>query len=68
MAHPTPNERQLDRIIGLFLFALFLLVSPAVERWAADDSAWYTPYLLWLGLIAAMYWLQRRAAPDPHDL
>ena len=50
--------RGLDRVIILFLFALFLLVSPLLGWWAADDSPWYLPYLLWLALIVLCAWLQ----------
>ena len=49
-----------DRVILLLLLALFLLLSPIVEWWAADDSPWYAPYLLWALLIALTFWLQRR--------
>ena len=48
-----------DRVILLLLFALFLLLSPIIEWWAADDSPWYTPYLIWALLIALTYALQR---------
>ncbi len=68
MALPPQNERQLDRVVLLFLLALFLLVSPLLMTWAADDNPWYLPYLIWLGLIAAMYRLQRRTRQDHHDL
>lgn len=67
MAFTTHNERLLDRVVLLFLFALFLLLSPLVEWWAADDSFWFAPYLIWLLLIGAMYWLQRRRK-EHHDL
>ncbi|GAB4296910.1 MAG: hypothetical protein Kow0096_14600 [Thiohalomonadaceae bacterium] len=68
MPLPTQNERQLDRVVLLFLLALFLLVSPLLDWWAADGTPWYLPYVIWLGLIVAMYWLQRRARQDSHDL
>lgn len=68
MALPTQQERQFDRVILLFLLALFLLASPFMHWWAADDSPWYAPYLLWGGLIAVMAWLQRRGRPERHDV
>ena len=68
MANPTSTERQLDRVIILFLFALFLLISPLVDWWAADDSTWVAPYLLWFILIAATFWLQRRRRRENHDV
>jgi hypothetical protein len=48
-----------DRVILLLLFALFLLLSPLVEWWAADDSPWFAPYLIWALLIALIFGLRR---------
>lgn len=56
----SDSDRHLDRVVLLFLLALFLLVSPLVEWWAADDSHWLAPYLLWGLVIALTFWLQRR--------
>lgn len=53
------REYTFDRVILLLLFALFLLLSPLIEWWAADDSPWYLPYLLWLVLIALGFAVQR---------
>ena len=62
-----PNiERFLDRVILLFLFALFLLLSPLVNWWAADNSPWYAPYLIWGLIIFLAFRLQKRM--QRHDL
>ncbi|MFQ5756864.1 MAG: hypothetical protein ACE5H7_12370 [Acidiferrobacterales bacterium] len=53
-------SRRLDRVILLFLFALFLLVSPLLGWWASDESPWYLPYLMWLVLIVLCAWLHVR--------
>ena len=53
------NEPLYDRVVMLLLFALFLLLSPIVGWWAADDSPWYAPYLVWALLIALTYALRR---------
>ena len=58
--------RELDRIILLFLFALFLLISPLVGWWAAENSPWYLPYLLWSLIIVLAAWVQRGGTH--HDL
>ena len=58
MTTPTRPRVKLDRVILLFLFALFVLASPAVMLWASAENPWYLPYLLWLaliGLVAGMY-------------
>ena len=53
------SENLLDRVILLFLFALFLLLSPLLDWWAADTSLWYSPYLIW-GLLIGLTWLLQR--------
>lgn len=61
MGKQTDNEIQFDKVVLLFLFALFLLLSPLINWWAADDSLWYAPYLIWLAIIVLAFILQRRA-------
>ncbi|MFA5626653.1 MAG: hypothetical protein WCX90_07330 [Thiohalomonadaceae bacterium] len=63
-----PNERQLDRFVFLFLLALLLLASPLLDWWAVDDAPWYLPYLIWFGLILALFGLQRSVQQNRHDL
>jgi hypothetical protein len=58
--------RLLDRVVLLFVFAVFVLVSPLNRWWAAAESPWYLPYLIWLALIGLAAWLQRRRGG--HDL
>lgn len=66
MQHGSDGNRHLDSVVLLFLFALFLLISPFTTWWAADDSPWYLPYLIWLGLILLIVRTQSRR--HPHDL
>lgn len=64
---PGPEHgRSVDTAILLFFAALFLFVSPFTDWWARDDSPWYLPYLLWLGLIGLIAAVALRR--DPHDL
>jgi len=58
MPRSKESELYLDRVILLLLLALFLLLSPLIEWWAADDSPWYAPYLIWGVLILLTYRLQ----------
>ncbi|MGM0593828.1 MAG: hypothetical protein ACQETD_04755 [Pseudomonadota bacterium] len=60
------QEQYLDRVILLFLLALFLLLSPIITWWAADDSPWYAPYLIW-GLLIFLTWRTQRYL-SRHDL
>ncbi len=52
-------ETVYDKVILLLLFALFLLLSPLIEWWAANDALWYAPYIIWALLIALTFALQR---------
>jgi hypothetical protein len=63
---PPIRERSvyLDRIVLLFVLSLFLLASPVNGFWASSRALWYSPYLLWGGLIALAFWLQRRRYQD----
>ena len=54
----------MDKVLLLFLATLFLLLSPLSRWWAADDSPWYLPFLLWLGVILVAAWLNRKADPS----
>ncbi|WP_303905583.1 hypothetical protein [Thiohalomonas denitrificans] len=64
MAKHSETGGSIDRVILLFLFAILLLVSPLKAIWAADDSPWYLPYLLWGALIFLAARLQRRFLND----
>ncbi|MDH5785556.1 MAG: hypothetical protein OEZ16_08105 [Chromatiales bacterium] len=59
MRDDSRHEPGHDRVILLLLFALFLLLSPLLAWWAADDSPWYAPYLVWALLIALTYMVRR---------
>lgn len=65
MPSPHDQERFSDRVVLLLLLALFLLASPFKNWWAADESSWLAPYLIWGFIIALAFWLQRRL--DRHD-
>lgn len=54
------SNKHFDKVILLFLFALFLLVSPVIHLWATDSFKWYAPYLIWLLIIIMAFLLQRQ--------
>lgn len=66
MATPTDRDPRYDRVLIVFLLALFVLLSPLLTWWASDDSPWYAPYLLWLGLIGLAAAIAHRR--DRHGL
>lgn len=44
----------------LLLLLLIFVFAPAINEWITQGgSAWYRPYLVWLGMIIFVYWTQR---------
>ncbi|MEJ1378763.1 MAG: hypothetical protein RPU52_13075 [Candidatus Sedimenticola sp. (ex Thyasira tokunagai)] len=60
-----PNQQRESALL-LTLLTLFLFASPLTLWWAADDSPWLLPYLLWLLVIGVAAWLSYRYRH--HDL
>lgn len=58
------NNHRLDSVVLLLLFGLFLFFSPFTFWWASMSSAWYLPYVLWLGLIVMIAWVVQRSGHD----
>jgi hypothetical protein len=56
--------RRLDSVLLLFLFGLFLFLSPFTSWWAAIAGVWYLPFLLWFGFIALIAWVAHRRHDD----
>ena len=49
----------------LLLLALIFVFAPTLQEWVlSGGSAWYRPYLVWIGLIIFIYWSQRGKAGD----
>lgn len=48
-----------EHSIIVLLLALLILLPPLLGLWSHEDSHWFSPYLVWCGLIAAAYFLQR---------
>ena len=64
MRPPRDRTAYLERSLLLFLFALFLLVSPLKPLWAGPDAPWYSVYLLWAGVIALAFRLRCRHSDE----
>lgn len=57
---PYSTESRLTEItVIIVIIALLILLPPILDWWGASDNFWYTPYIVWLGIIAMAYWLQR---------
>jgi len=59
MAEPIPEKRPTEITIIVVLIALLMLFPPLLHLWTAEDNAWFTPYLVWLGVILLSYLLQK---------
>ncbi len=60
MAEPIPEKRPTEITIIVVLIALLMLLPPLLHLWTAEDNAWFTPYLVWLGFILLSYLLQKK--------
>ena len=55
-----PENRSNDWVIALFVVSLALLLTPALQVWAAPETTWAVPYAVW-GLLILLAWaVQRR--------
>jgi hypothetical protein len=57
LTSPASGARRIDIVLLLFLFGLFLFLSPFTSWWAAVAAVWYLPFLLWFGFIALIAWV-----------
>ncbi len=49
----------------LLVAGIVLIFFPAIESWMiGSPTAWYRPYQVWLFIVVAVYWNQRRKYPD----
>jgi len=60
MSEPIPEKRPTEITIIVVLIALLMLLPPLLHLWTAEDNAWFTPYLVWLGVILLSYLLQKK--------
>jgi fatty acid desaturase len=58
------RERSEDWSVVLFLLALGVLITPALQIWATDGSHWLRIYALWGLLVFLVYALQPRGRDD----
>lgn len=55
----SPKPRYLDCVLVVFFVAVFVMSAPMISLWTAPGTPWYTPYLIWLGVIALTALVQR---------
>ena len=61
VAEPV-SKRGNDWVVALFVVALGVLLTPAVQLWAAPGVHWLMPYAVWAVLILLAYALHRRGS------
>ncbi|MCH8106401.1 MAG: hypothetical protein IIC58_12995 [Proteobacteria bacterium] len=59
MPTSTTEYRPTEITIIIVLIALLPLLPPLLHLWTGSNSAWYTPYLVWFGIIMLSFGLQR---------
>lgn len=54
-----PEHGSNDGVIAVFAVALALLLTPALQVWAAPETPWALPYAVW-GLLILLGWAVQR--------
>ena len=54
-----------ERTLIVLLLVLLPLLSPLRALWSGASSYWFSPYLIWGGMILAAYLLQRYLSRGP---
>ncbi|HET8848417.1 MAG: hypothetical protein VX939_02755 [Pseudomonadota bacterium] len=52
------------RLVFLLVLAIYIFSPNILDWWTAPDNAWYSPYLIWGGMIAIGFWLEWRRDPN----
>lgn len=52
------------RLVFLLVLALYIFSPNILDWWTAPENAWYSPYLIWGGLIGIGFWLEWRRDPN----
>lgn len=52
------------RLIAVLILAVYLLSPGSGDFWANTEHAWYSPFLVWLVLIALTAWFELKRSRD----
>ncbi|WP_018402541.1 hypothetical protein [Marinobacter gelidimuriae] len=52
------------RLVFLLVLAIYVFSPNILNWWMSSGSAWYSPYLIWAGLIVIGVWLEWRRDPN----
>ncbi|MCL1476491.1 hypothetical protein MIH18_09280 [Marinobacter sp. M3C] len=52
------------RLVFLLVLAIYVFSPNILDWWMSSGNAWYSPYLIWAGLIVIGIWLEWRRDPN----
>jgi len=52
------------RLVFLLVLAIYIFSPNILDWWIAPGNVWYSPYLIWAGLIVLRSWLEWRRDPN----
>ncbi|EMP54208.1 MULTISPECIES: hypothetical protein [Marinobacter] len=52
------------RLVFLLVLAIYIFSPNILDWWTAPGNVWYSPYVIWAGLIAIGFWLEWRRDPN----
>ncbi|MBL3557891.1 MAG: hypothetical protein ABJM11_04770 [Marinobacter sp.] len=52
------------RLVFLLVLAIYIFSPNILDWWTSPENAWYSPYVIWAGLIAIGFWLEWRRDPN----
>ena len=55
----TSETHPAEITIVVLLIVLLVLLPPLLTLWMSSEVGWYLPYLIWFGIIALIFGLQR---------
>jgi ABC-type transport system involved in multi-copper enzyme maturation permease subunit len=56
----SPPDQLIERTLALSLFVILIFSTPVMMWWTSPGQLWFLPYLLWLGVILAIAWMNQR--------
>ncbi len=48
------------RLVFLLVLAIYIFSPNILDWWTSPENAWYSPFVIWGGLIAIGFWLEWR--------
>ena len=52
------------RLVFLLVLAMYIFSPTILDWWIAPGNVWYSPFIIWGGMIAIGVWLEWRRDPN----